>query len=362
MAITSNKGEWAEFYVFLKILADRRLPAADRNLAPTGNMFVFQKVIRQDEKGQPIKIYDLTGPTDKISIGDEKENKTLLVFNTAELGAKTKRIFQRIQQGGKTFSIPEAEELMDELLCTRVKATNEEKADLVAVIYDRISESSPMLGFSVKSMVGGASTLLNAGKTTNFVYEVSGFTGNIAEVNAIDTKAKIRDRISKITENGGLFAFSHLADEQFERNMRMVDTVLPEFMARMLFDFFSTERRTVADLVEAMALDEDMRQRYKLSRDDYAYKIRNFLDAIALGMVPSKSWDGFVRAHGGYIVVKEDGEVLCYHLYNRDEFQMYLYDNTRLEAASSGRHEYGSIYEKDGKLYFNLNLQIRFLK
>lgn len=362
MAITSNKGEWAEFYAFLKVLTDRQLPAADKNLEPTDRMFVFQKVIRQDEKDQPTKIYDLTGPENAIAIKNDKETETIRVFDASDLGEKTRRIFERIRESDKTFEIPEAEELLADLMCTRIKATNENKADLVAVIHDRISESSPMLGFSIKSMVGGASTLLNAGKTTNFIYKVKGFTGDTNEINAIETKSKIRDRIARTKDHGGVFEFVSVADEQFEDNMRGIDTMLPEFVAHMLLDFFSSDRRFVSDLVSAMTEDTVMKERFSMSLSKYMYKIRNFLDAIALGMVPSKPWDGFMKAHGGYIVVKEDGEVLCYHLYNRDEFQMYLYENTRLEAASSERHGYGSLYKKDGELYFNLNLQIRFIK
>jgi len=362
MPITSNKGEWAEFYAFLKVLSDRQLPAADENLRTTDRVFVFQKIIRQDEKEQPIHVYDLTGAGRDIVIKDETETETIRVFDAADLREKTQRIFERIRDNEKTFDIPEAEELMNELLCTRIKASNEEKADLVAIIHDRISESSPMLGFSIKSMVGGASTLLNAGKTTNFVYEVNNFQGNVDEINTIETRTKIRDRITAIKERGGTFEFSHVANEQFDMNLRMIDTVLPDFLAYMVFDFFTDARRTVSELVEKLSVDETMRERYRMTRENYAYKIRNFLDAIALGMVPSKPWDGFTRAHGGYIVVKEDGEVVCYHLYNRDKFQMYLYENTRFEAPSSNRHDYGVLYEKDGRMFFNLNLQIRFLK
>jgi type II restriction enzyme len=54
-------------------------------------------------------------------------------------------------------------------------------------------------------------------------------------------------------------------------------------------------------------------------------------------------------------------EILCYHIYNRNEFENYLIANTKLETASSSRHDFGTIYEKNGQLYFKLNLQIRFL-
>jgi len=118
----------------------------------------------------------------------------------------------------------------------------------------------------------------------------------------------------------------------------------------------------VADLTMELSKNKLMQQKFGLSLTNYEYKIKNFLDAIALGMVPSKSWDGFSKAHGGYIVVKENGDVVCYHLYNRDEFRSYLFENTKFDAPSTTRYGYGELYEENDKLFFKLNLQIRFVK
>lgn len=79
-------------------------------------------------------------------------------------------------------------------------------------------------------------------------------------------------------------------------------------------------------------------------------------------MVPSKVWTGTFDATGGYLIVKDNGDILCYHIYNRNEFEDYLLNNTKLETASSSRHGFGFIYKHDKDLLFNLNLQIRFLK
>ena len=83
---------------------------------------------------------------------------------------------------------------------------------------------------------------------------------------------------------------------------------------------------------------------------------------IALGMMPSKVWTGELDATGGYLVVKESGDILCYHIYNRNEFENFLLNNTKFETASSTKHGFGSIYEIDNQQYLNLNLQIRFIK
>lgn len=358
----NNKGEWSEFYAFLKILDERKIFAADKNLEIIdGKFFVFHKIIRE-EKDESTKIYDISQSATQVLITDE-DGRLLKEFKTDSLKEKTLKIFEKIKnEKSRSFNIPEAQELMKELLCTKVKASNAKKADLVAIIYDRISKTMPMLGFSIKSMVGGASTLLNSGLTTNFIYEIKGFEGDVSAVNAIETKAQIRDRITEITKQGGTLEYAGVSNEQFGFNMKMIDTVLPEFIAQMLLDYFSNTHRTVADLTKELSENESMKKKFGLSLINYEYKIKNFLDAIALGMVPSKPWDGFSKAHGGYIVVKENGDVVCYHLYNRDEFRSYLYENTKLDTPSTTKFNFGKIYIEDGKKYIKLNLQIRFLK
>jgi type II restriction enzyme len=86
------------------------------------------------------------------------------------------------------------------------------------------------------------------------------------------------------------------------------------------------------------------------------------LTDIALGMMPSKVWTGELDATGGYLIVKDNGEILYYHIYNRNEFEDYLVVNTKLETASSTRHDFGTIYSDGNELLFKLNLQIRFIK
>ena len=70
------------------------------------------------------------------------------------------------------------------------------------------------------------------------------------------------------------------------------------------------------------------------------YKFKKFLCAAALGMTPEKHWEGEEDANGGYIVVKPDGNVVCYHIYNRTDFEQYLYDYTRFDTPSTSRYEY----------------------
>ena len=78
-------------------------------------------------------------------------------------------------------------------------------------------------------------------------------------------------------------------------------------------------------------------------------------------MKPATMWTGIFEANGGYLVVKEDGDVLCYHIYNRNEFEDYLLNTSFIDTPSSGRHRFGVVETIADKQIFKLNLQIRFI-
>ena len=89
--------------------------------------------------------------------------------------------------------------------------------------------------------------------------------------------------------------------------------------------------------------------------------MKRFLFSVALGLRPADQWNGRDEANGGYIIVREDGEISAYHLYNRGDFEDYLFTHTRFDTPSTSRHGFGEVYQENGQWYFDLNCQIRFL-
>lgn len=360
--IKGNKGEWSEFYAFLKILTDKKLFAANENLELLDDKFyTVLKVIREETlKGK--LTYDVSSQEDFIRITNEK-NLQLAVVKYDTIKTKIGSILDQMKLADDTtFEIAVTGDAMTELLCTQIKAASNNKADITVVIHDRISPILPELGFSVKSMLGGASTLLNASGATNFVFNIEGFLGSTETVNLIEGKSKVRDRIHKIKENNGILVFGGIDNDTFKKNLRKIDYILPDILAEMIKAFFEGKGSHIPDLVNVISENKELYEKYGMDKGDYEYKIKSFLAAVALGMAPKTEWDGFTRAHGGYIIVKENGELACYHLYNRDEFQEYLYRNTKFETPSTTRHKYSNIYDVDGINKMKLNLQIRFLK
>lgn len=354
MTLTANKGEWSELYVLYCLFADHKISAADNELKPTNKFYSFVKIFREDNPDQPL-VYDLENENTVVIRGKGlcKEISTL------GLSGKTKKIFDKIKIAtDTTFSVVEAENLMQEFLLTKIKANSLEKSDLIATIKDDIVSETEPYGFSIKSQVGGASTLLNASTSgTNFIYKISGFHGDKEQINAIDTRSKVRNRLEKILDTGAKLEFIGMTSQVFRENLRTVDSNLPSIIAEMLLNYYLGKGSTIDVLCDLIANNIV----FDLNKIQIISKIKNFLKIVALGMVPQTPWNDRLSAYGGYIVVRDDGQLVCYHLYNENAFKDYLFNNTKFDTPSSTRHNFGRVYEKNGELFINLNLQIRFL-
>ena len=196
--------------------------------------------------------------------------------------------------------------------------------------------------------------MLNAGKTTNFIYEVENISDeNMMAINSIVGKSKIKNRLQHIDS----IKFVRAANETFSANLLFIDTMMEIIISEMIkIHYF--EGISDCSLI-ASKIEENNPLNYKIE-GLYRYKIKKFLYAVALGLMPSKPWNGYDEANGGYIIVKENGEILAYYLYNRNNFETYLLNNTKLETAATSKHNFGVIYKNADRKYIDLNLQIRF--
>lgn len=262
------------------------------------------------------------------------------------------------------FEIPASEAFMSTIGCTKLKAPSKDKADIHIVIHDLRTGMRPNLGFSIKSQLGSASTLLNAGIPTNILYKVTGkdlSDAQIDEINSIDGHIS---RISGLYNAGCKLQYVDIEHKTFKNNLLFLDSNMPQFIADcLLFDSMPDSVSDIKETVETVASKNPLNFTGKNVNAFYEHKMKVLLLDAALGMTPAKEWNGRYDANGGYIVVKKDGEIVCYHFYNRNDVEDYLYYNTRFERASRSRYKYGSLFRsKDGNVYMRLNLQIRFKK
>lgn len=356
--ITGNKGEWSEIYILLKVISDKQLFAGDSNLNKIEALiFPIIKVLRDEINAT----FEFSYDNDLVIVKNGEEEIRISIF---EFQKQARFLLTKLKEKtNATFSIPEIESFINSFDSRSLKAKSSVKSDIRIVIHDQRTGTNPELGFSIKSQLGGASTLLNAGKTTNFIFKINNLKlsqNQITEINEIESRSKIKDRIEKIKEFGGSLEFQKNESSIFANNLVLIDSALPKIIAESLLLFFTSTFSTIVELTNQISVKNPLDYNFETNHPFYSYKIKRFLTDIALGMMPSKVWTGELDATGGYLIVKENGEVLCYHIYNRNEFEDYLFTNTKLETASSTRHEFGKIYEEKGQLYFKLNLQIRF--
>lgn len=220
------------------------------------------------------------------------------------------------------------------------------------------------LDLNIKSAAGATSVLLNASDATTLVYEVSGgqMDDNIAEsINSINGVGCVIKRVKAILQYGAKLKFTSVSNSIFDNNLRMIDSSLPEILGWMLADCYAQKNMNIKESAERISKDNPLNYNLSMGHDHYGYKIKSLMIATALGMLPSKVWNGRYEATGGYLVVKNDGDVICFHLYERNLLEDYLFYNTKFETPSKSRYNMGEVYRNGDKYYFNLVLQIRFL-
>lgn len=359
--MNGNKGEWSELYTLLKLAADGKLYAADGNINKIENIYydILQIIRKQKDdnwkyiRNGKIKIVsEKTGEiVDEISISEFKTNAELLL--EAIQNVKTKK---------GAFEVKNVESFITKIKCVTTKAKSTDKADIFLIVHDAKVGSDPKLGFSIKSQLGSPSTLVNASNATNFIYKLSGHKLTDEEKEVFHSFKYFKDKFAYLDKLQAKVSFEKVSSKIFNANLMLIDTQMPTILAVIVENFYRGRASTISELMN-LCIDKNV---CNVSEDNkqifYDYKIKEFMTNCALGMMPGHLWSGKYDATGGYIIVKEDGDVLCYHIYNRNEFREYLYKNTKLDTPSTGKHGFGIIEEVDGNQYLKLNLQIRFIK
>lgn len=360
--LKGNRGEWSEVYVLLKLLAEGKLNAADENLNEIEDIyFPIIKIIREETASEISEFY----PRERVEIylnGEKVDSISRDVFSDE---AEKLLLSIKNSKGKGAFEVKETEAFMNSINCYKISAPSSRKSDIDMQIMDINTGYSPEVGFSIKSQLGSAPTLLNASKSTNFIYRIDGFNVELAgEVNSINSKNSkkespdLRGRMNYITENCGEINFFDTENDTFRNNLVLVDSVMDEIISYTLLYYYRDGITCCKDMVEK--LQEENPMGYG-NANAYSYKFKKFLTSVALGMKPATAWDGLDEASGGYIVVTKEGSVLAYHIYNRNYFEEYLLQNTKYDTPSTSRHGFGSVYLVEETPFLKLNLQVRFI-
>jgi len=361
--LRGNKGEWSEPYVLLKLLADGKLHIGDKNFNKIEELFYpIIKVLRHEKD----RVLDFSYDDKLVVIVDED---TIIKIPIIEFAKNAKKCFEEISAAKHSkgaFSLIEIEAFLESISVGTLKAKSKLKNDITIQINDPKTFLAPALGFSVKSQLGKASTLVNASGATRFTYKLVGNNLSSKQIDEIESIKAYSDKIKKIREYGSELQFDCVEHEIFKSNLQTIDYNFDKILGELLLLFFSNGKKeiknTVPNFVDVITDQNPVGYNLNVNSSMYELMMRRFLTDYALGMRAAEVWKREYQATGGYLVVRKDGEIVCYHFYFAQSFEEYLYQNTKFETPDSGKLDFGRIYDEEGVQKIKLNLQIRFTK
>lgn len=217
---------------------------------------------------------------------------------------------------------------------------------------------------------------------SNFIFKVTGdINKSLLDFNKETYKpklgvSKITHRLESLKSLGCDINYKEIQSKQLWKNLKMIDGDLPEILAHALYYRWIFRKRSikeVSDLLEEydpLNFYDNKESEQKL----YEYKLKKFLAEVAMGMTSEEPWMGEYDAFGGVIIAKQDGDIICFHIYDFNLLRNYLLNNTVFEQPSTGEDEfnpgnrrvsgkkyyYGWLEKANEELIFKINLQIRF--
>ena len=353
MAITGNKGEWSEIYTLFRLLGEGKIHAGDANLNKLDLFYPILNIIREEMVRNERKKYEYKPNPDRHIVVIDEDGEEYARISMDKFISESSSLFSAIKENNqRAFAIPGTECFMGEIGCTKLKASSRDKSDIHIVIHDLRTGMTPLLGFSIKSQLGSPSTLLNAAEATNIRYIVVDKQMSDSDLDEINSIENHLPRMKALLDKGYKLQYSDIEHNTFKNNLLFIDTCMPEFIAACLIcDSMPNSASKISEAVNIVAHDNPFSFSGNNILSFYEHKMKMLLLDAALGMTPSREWNGRYDANGGYIVVRQDGEIVCYHFYNRNDVEDYLYNNTRFERGGRSRHNYGSLYRgEDGEV------------
>lgn len=388
--LSGNKGEWSEIYIFLKLMSDGKVYAADKNMNRLTNVFLnIIKIIREEYKNQKYEYY--TGPIVKIFLNNAEVAPSLDLSDFQSAKDALWDVLKNAPRGnGITCDTVEA--FLSSIYVTKLKAPAAQQneffggtQDITMQVQDYRNGIASVIGFSCKSDFTAKSTLFNASKeNTNFIYEI---TGNIDDVlmdqfNSTYTirnkKNKetgamephevvaIRERIQLLKNAGCDIEYANMSVNSAKRNLILSGgNEMPLVVANMLKAYYfegegQASNSSIDYALNYVVQNNSAGYEFDDIESMYRRKVGTLLYDMFTGMRLAKTWDGRSSVNGGYIVAKDDGDVVAYHSCMADEFKDFLIHQLGFESPSASRHQYMSIYKENDKYYLKLNLQVRF--
>ena len=402
-----NYGEWTEAYVFLRLLSNGRVYAADRNFERDENVYIdILNIIRYEKE----HILEFQRKLESVTASDN--GVVFKVLTYSELVDKADYLYNAVKNivsRDRKFSVPEIEDYLTELRFSQpkvpklpkdIEAAYGKKTDIIITLQDSSDRAVSTTGFSIKSHLGSSSSLFNSAMASNFLYEIIGCDEKeMYEINGKYISSEI-GMIEYIKNNPALTLEFRGVSDEFRDNLDFVELKMPEILSCAILTqigyYDRANSNKTRDIIEKVAQKNPVGVRRPETW--YEAKMKDFLYASFSGLTATEPWDGRRKLSGGYIDVSPSGQMLYYRAVSDDVFNTFLYEHTFIDRPSRGvekdkakviaqaylegrdvtddewrdatikngkpkakKGDWGYVYRgDDGKYYLKINFQIRF--
>ena len=178
-----NKGEWAEFYVMMKLLGEGRLYTANKLLQKNYQSYLdVLKIIRQECETQVLE-YIIDEANGVVIVKPQDSDTILATMPVSDFNDYAKMLFDGIKDI-KGSSVPAPDPVCDfakviyvsKPKAPAVKALKKQfggKNDIFIEVRDGQTAIVSIMGFSIKSKFGQNPTLFNAGSSSQYLYKLT---------------------------------------------------------------------------------------------------------------------------------------------------------------------------------------------
>lgn len=354
-----NIGEWSELYTFFKLLSDGKLYAADENTNKIPEIYYdILKILRTQSNGN-WEYYR----SSEIKVVKAETSEEICHIPVQAFIEQTDKLLEGVKAKKNSkgaFELPEVWSFAESVKCNSLKAKSSDKSDIHLMVHDIMSGRDDTFGFSIKSQLGSPSTLFNASGATNLTFRLIGNRLTEMQIETINETKRFKDKFALLTDNGTDIEFVGVDNKTLEFNLKMITAEMPQIFAEMVKCYYQGKAHNIPEITEIVSHSNIVSTIN--NKIYYMHNVKEMLTNIALGMVPNTLWTGDYEATGGFIIVKEDGDIGCYHIYNRNAFKNYIFAATRFDTPSQTKHGFGKIYDENGEQWLKLNVQIRFVK
>jgi hypothetical protein len=346
---SANRGEWSELYAIGYLLLNGGGFGADENARRDTSIFYKVLQVVDNPSGSLETIYTLGNSDIQVT----QNGIGIVRIERENLAPSLDAFFKALVQhtGSRAFNLPSGDALLKLLMRERLSSSSSNVEDLHLILEDIETRiATPKRSFSIKSEIGSPATIFNASGSTNLTFKILGNPRPEPFLSASAVKTNLRALVDK----GHSFEFVEYDNSTFEQSLENIDSNLPEYLAELMLNYYLSSTTNLSSLCNTTWANEKKGNALQVN------KIKKFLSAASMGLRANKIWSGYPEDFGGLLLVKENGDVLFYYLYNLQKFEEYLFRHLRFETPSASRHGFGQVYYFQGESRIKLNLQIRF--